>query len=245
MLILRIKICEKKWSLPKYTQFYSGLVSKRGSRKINQVTCWKWKSRVTHEWGKHSLLNWEPCSKNNVFITSLVKEREMILKLNICHEDRIRAWEAGSNCNTLWLTLKLCIHTYDDIPSNPAEGEAFSLTQGPLTVMWHKSNGNKDDWVIASHICIEESHEHKQKSCKDFDVLYSVVISLKLKCAQDDVWGIHTFMVIVHTDARTRWGIDLSWWPTPREGVDTGSWRCWRATVCLDCILNLDDELLK
>lgn len=212
----------KKWSLPKNTQFYSGLVSKRGSRKINLSHLLKVEIRGNPRVEENSLLNWEPCSKNNVFITSLVKGREMILKLNIRHEGRIRAWEAGSNCNTLWLTLKLFIRTYDDIPRNTAEGEAFSLTQGPLTVTWHKSNGSKDDWVIASHIRIEESHEHKQKAelqrlwCAMYIVC--VVISLKLKYAQDDTWGIHMFMVIVHTNARTWWVIDLRWWPTLRDG---------------------------
>lgn len=153
MLILLIKTCEKSGPYQKILNFTVDLLEKEEVEI--QGNPWV---------GENSLLNWEPCSKNNVFITSLVKGREMILKLNIRHEGRIRAWEAGSNCNTLWLTLKLCIHTYDDIPRNPAEGEAFSLTQEPLTVTWHKSNGNKDDWVIASHIRIEESHEHKQKA---------------------------------------------------------------------------------
>lgn len=29
------------------------------------------------------------------------------------------------------------------------------------------------------------------------------------------------------------------------QGMDTGSWRCWRTTVCVDCVLNLDDGCVK
>lgn len=29
------------------------------------------------------------------------------------------------------------------------------------------------------------------------------------------------------------------------QGVDTGSWRRWRAAVCMECILNPDDGCVK
>lgn len=105
---------------------------------------------------------------------------------------------------------------------------------------WHQSSSNNDDWVIVSHICIEEPHKHKPKAKFQRFWCAIVFISLKLKYAQNGAWGVYTFMVNVYTNTWKWWVIDLRWWPTPRNiGVDTESRRHWRATVSWMKVLHL------